>query len=202
LMIHMYHKMYAKRCSSTTNAGKRCKRNIATAEGTCVQHISMYPKRCSFVSPRFNRCGLVAPYGNDYCKEHKAAREPIIIGDSESEDEVITVHDSDSEYIPDSESESDYADDEGSDSDDSEWLPYDHKKQKRPVIVEGGASESICDCHEERDELNTAFYDWIEDEENPNVMLIRDTIVKTRDMSVEDFNELLDYLENIIEDNN
>ncbi len=200
----MYHKMYAKRCSSTTNAGKRCKRNIATAEGTCVQHISMYPKRCSYLSPRFNRCGLVAPYGNDYCKEHKAAREPIIIDDSESEDEVITVHDSDSEYIPDSESESesDYADDEGSDSDDSEWLPYDHKKQKRPVIIEGGASESICDCHEERDELNTAFYDWIEDEENPNVMLIRDTIVKTRDMSVEDFNELLDYLENIIEDNN
>jgi hypothetical protein len=112
---------------------------------------------------------------------------------------VITVHDSDSEYIPDSESESEYADDEGSDSDDSEWLPYDHKKQKRPVIVEGGGSESVCDCH---DQLSSEFYDWIEDEKNPNVMLIRDTIVKTRDMSADKFNELLDYLEYIIDDNN
>jgi len=195
-MAHMYHKMYAKRCSATTNAGKRCKRNKTTAEGTCEQHISMYPKRCLYASPRFNRCGLVAPYGNDYCNEHKILREPIVIEDSESEDEVITVHDSDSEYIPDSESKNE--------SDDSEWLPYDHKKQKRPVIVEGGGSESICDCHEEMDddELNTAFYEYIEDEKNPNVMLIRDTIVKTRDMSADKFNELLDYLEYIIDDNN
>jgi hypothetical protein len=151
-----------------------------------------------YASARFNRCTAVAPYSKDYCNGHQALREPIII---ESEDEVITVHDSDSEYVPesDSETESEFADDEGSDSDDSEWLPYDHKKQKRPVIVEGGASESICDCHEERDELNTAFYDWIEDEENPNVMLIRDTFVTVRDMPVDKFNELLDYLEDIID---
>jgi hypothetical protein len=190
---------YANRCVAKTSNGKRCKRTKATAEGTCLQHISMYPKRCMYVSTRFNRCTAVAPYIKDYCNEHEALREPIVVVDSD--DEIITVHDSDSEYVPesDSETESEFADDEGSDSDDSEWLPYDHKKQKRPVIVEGGASESVCDCH---DELNTAFYDWVEDEENPNVMLIRDTIVKTRDMSVEDFNELLDYLENIIEDNN
>jgi hypothetical protein len=169
-----------------------------------------------YTSPRFKRCGFVAPYGNDYCREHKAAREPIIIEDSESEDEAITVHDSDSEYIPESESESEYIPDSENDSenesendsenesendsDDSEWLPYDHKKQKRPVIVEGGGSESICDCHD--DELNTAFYDYIEDEKNPNVMLIRDVIVKTRDMHPRKFNELLDYLECIIDYNN
>lgn len=189
--------MYTNRCAAKTTEGKRCKRTKATTEGTCLQHISMYPKRCMYASARFNICTAVAPYSNDYCNGHQALREHIVIDDS------------DSEYVPEdsaSESEeSEFADDEGSDSDDSEWLPYDHKKQKRPVIVEGGASESICDCHEERDvddELNTAFYDWIEDEENPNVMLIHDTIVKIRDMSAEDFNELLDYLENIIEDSN
>lgn len=190
--------MYANRCVSKTNAGKRCKRAKATVEGTCLQHISMYPKQCMYTSARFNRCTTSAPYSKDYCNEHQALREPIII-DDDSEDEIITIHDSDSEYESE---ELEFADDEGSDSDDSEWLPYDHKKQKRPVIVEGGGSESVCDCHEEKDELNTAFYDWVEDEENRNIMLIRDTIVKTRDMTVDEFNELLDYLENIIEDNN
>lgn len=202
--------MYANRCVAKTTEGKRCKRTKSTAEGTCLQHISMYPKRCMYASARFNRCAAVAPYSKDYCNEHQAVREPIVVDDSD--DEIITVHDSDSEYVPesDSETESEFADDEGSDSDDSEWLPYDHKKQKRPVIVEGGASESICDCHEEKDtiedelfededELNTAFYDWVEDEENPNVMLIRDTFVTVRDMSVDKFNELLDYLEDIID---
>jgi hypothetical protein len=183
--------MYANRCVAKTNAGKRCKRTRATTEGTCLQHISMYPKRCMFASARFNRCTSVAPYGNDYCKEHKPLRtvdEPIVIDDSD--DEIITVHDSDSE--------SEYVDDE---SDDSEWLPYDHKKQKNPVIVEGGASESICDCHEFEDDtlgLNTAFYDYIEDEENPNIMLVRDTIVAARDMSSTNFNKLLDYFEDIM----
>ena len=209
------------RCVAKTAEGKRCKRTKTTSEGTCVQHISMFPNRCMFTSPRFNRCTAVAPYSKDYCNGHQALREPIIIEDSD--DEIITVHDSDSEYIPESESESEYTVE--SDSDDSEWLPYDHKKQKRPVIVEGvdlpmilnggfhmttreifnmrnisvagGGSESICDCHEQ-DELNTAFYDYIEDEENPNVMLIHDTLVKTRDMPADKFNELLDYLEEII----
>jgi hypothetical protein len=144
-----------------------------------------------FASARFNRCTAVAPYSKDYCNDHQALREPIVVDDSE--DEIITVHDSDSEYVPeDSASETEYE----SDSDDSEWLPYDHKKQKRPVIVEGGGSESVCDCH---DELSSEFYDWIEDEKNPNIMLIRDTIVKTRDMSVDEFNELLDYLEYLID---
>lgn len=187
--------MYANRCIAKTTEGKRCKRTKSTAEGTCVQHISMYPKRCMYASARFNRCTAVAPYSKDYCNGHQALREP-------EDDEIITVHDSDSEYVPETESE--FADDEGSDSDDSEWLPYDHKKQKRPVIVEGGGSESICDCHEEREDedefgLNTAFYNWIEDEENPDVMMIRDVIVKTRDMPAGQFNEFLDYLEDIVD---
>ena len=183
-------KMYTNRCVAKTVEGKRCKRTKTTAEGTCSQHISMFPKQCMFTSLRFNRCTAVAPYIKDYCNGHQALREPIIIEDSDS--------DSDSEYIPESESESEYSVE--SDSDDSEWLPYDHKKQKRPVILEGNCSESICDCHEDmdNDELNTAFYEYIEDTENPNVMLIRDTIVKTRDMSADKFNELLDYIEELI----
>lgn len=191
--------MYANRCSAKTVESKRCKRTKATAEGTCLQHISMYPKRCMYASARFNRCTAVAPYSKDYCNDHQTVREP----------EIITVHDSDSEseeYDEDSESEEydeDSESEEYSDSDDSEWLPYDHKKQKRPVIIEGDASESICDCHEERDEdeLNTAFYDWIEDEDTPNVMLIRDAIVKVRVMSVEQLNSLLDFIDFVIEDN-
>jgi hypothetical protein len=200
--------MYANRCVAKTVEGKRCKRTKSTAEGTCSQHISMFPKQCMFTSTRFNRCTAVAPYSKDYCNGHQALREPIIIEDSdsdsdseyipesESEDESEYIPESESEYIPESESE--YISE--SESEDSEWLPYDHKKQKRLVIVEGNCSESICDCHEDmdNDELNTAFYEYIEDAENPNVMLIRDTIVKTRDMSADKFNELLDYIEELI----
>lgn len=185
--------MYANRCVAKTTEGKRCKRTKTTAEGTCVQHISMFPKQCMFTSTRFNRCTAVAPYSKDYCNGHQALREPIIIEDSD--DEIITVHDSDSEYVPESNSESETETGTEYDTDDSEWLPYDHKKQTNVVMVEGGGSESVCDCHEDADKLNTAFYDYIEDEENPNVMLILDTLVKVRNMPVEEFNELLDYID-------
>lgn len=188
--------MYTNRCTAKTTNGKRCKRTKSTAEETCIQHISMYPKQCVYASKRFNRCVSVAPYGAEYCKGHQALRivesvvssaldEPIIISDSES----------DSEYVPESDSESETETGTEYDTDDSEWLPYDHKKQKNVVMVEGGGSESVCDCHEDADKLNTAFYDYIEDEENPNVMLILDTLVKVRNMPVEEFNELLDYID-------
>ena len=194
--------MYANRCVANTTERKRCKRTKSTAEGTCSQHISMFPKQCMFTSTRFNRCTAVAPYSKDYCNGHQALREPIIIEDSESEYIPESESEDDSEYIPESDSDDDSEYIPESDSEDSEWLPYDHKKQKRPVIVEGDCSESVCDCHEEKDELNTAFYDYIEDEENPNVMLIRDALVKTRDMSADKFNELLDYIEDLIDNTN
>jgi hypothetical protein len=92
----------------------------------------------------------------------------------------------------------------------SYWFPSNNTKQT-PIVIEdsdseiecvaevaGQSSESYGDCHEAYS-LDT-FYDYIKDEENPNIMLIRDTILKTRFMSIDEFEDVLKSLDLIIED--